>query len=74
MGLDVDVSHVLPMLARDVANAQQGSFSVSDYRVRRNVAVDVHEMQSAIGVEIALSDYTERLLAVEQILESHKTL
>jgi hypothetical protein len=64
VGLDIGVPDVLPVLARDVADAQQGSFGASDYGMRRHVAIDVHEIQPEIGVEIALSDCTEQFIAV----------
>ena len=45
------LSDRVTVIAGNVADPQQGSFSVADDRVCCNVAVDVHEMQSAIRVE-----------------------
>jgi hypothetical protein len=56
MRLNVSVAHEFAVLAGDVARPKEWRFRVADYRVRRNVAVNVQEIQAAV--------YVKRLLAI----------
>jgi hypothetical protein len=47
----VRVPHDLAVPAGDVTDAQQRSFRIANNYVRCHVAVDVHEVQSAVRVE-----------------------
>jgi hypothetical protein len=51
MRLNVSVTHEFAVLAGDVACPKERCFRVADYRVRRNVAVNVQEIQTAVYLE-----------------------
>jgi hypothetical protein len=60
MRLNVSVTHEFPVLAGDVTRPKEWRFRVTDYRVRRNVAVNVQEIQAAIYVERLFRHRAER--------------
>jgi hypothetical protein len=60
MRLNVSVTHEFAVLAGDVARPKEWRFCVADYRVRRNVAVNVQEIQTAVYVERLFRHRAER--------------
>jgi hypothetical protein len=48
---NVSQSNVVPVSSDGIKDAQKRSLGVADYAVRRDVAVDVHQIESSIDVE-----------------------
>jgi hypothetical protein len=59
MLFNVSVTHEFAVFAGDVARPKEWRFRVADYRVRRNVAVSVQEIQAAVFVECLLCHRAE---------------
>jgi hypothetical protein len=76
MRLNISMTHEFAVLAGDFAHPKEWRFRVADYRVRRNVAVNVQEIQAAVYVERLLRHRAERH-RIEQNsaqVETHVTL
>jgi hypothetical protein len=60
MRLNLSVTHEFAVLAGDVARPKEWRFRVADYRVRRNVAVNVQEIETAVYFERLFRHRAER--------------